>query len=206
MPRKPGRPLDSAKDRAILRAARELLFSQGGPQAVTMEAVAAHAGVSKVTVYARYANRLRLLQAVVESEAFVITQPLEHVPESREELERDLCAFAETVAAFLNSRRHQRLMLALSAVPQKGADLAHVYRNGPEKAHAFMADYLAAAAARGLIRCQNPRESVELFFGMVMGLDIFRAQHRLASERRTAQARAQYVRRVVSAFIAIHAG
>lgn len=204
MAREVGRPVDHAKDRAILRAARDLLYDQG-PQGLTMEAVAERAKVSKVTVYARYPNRVRLLQAVVEGEAFVITQPIERMPETREALRRDLCAFAEGMVSFVNGRRHRRLMLALAAVPQKGADLAHVYRNGPEKAHQMITDYLKAAAARGLIRCSKPRESAELLFGMVTGLDILRGPYRMRSERRTAQSRAQHVRRCVDAFMALYA-
>ena len=46
---RPGRPPDPAKQRAILDAARSLLF-QGGPGELSMEAVARRAGVSKVTM------------------------------------------------------------------------------------------------------------------------------------------------------------
>ena len=53
---KPGRPVDQQKDRDILEAARQLAF-EGGPKALTMDRVASRAGVSKATLYARYANR-----------------------------------------------------------------------------------------------------------------------------------------------------
>ena len=51
-----GRPIDRSKDTAILLAARKLLI-QEGVGAVTMEAVATEAGVSKATLYSRYSNR-----------------------------------------------------------------------------------------------------------------------------------------------------
>ncbi len=63
-----GRPLDPGKDRAILMAARALLFARG-PRALTMEAVARAAGVSKPTLYSRYAGRRELLLAVVAGDA-----------------------------------------------------------------------------------------------------------------------------------------
>ncbi|MBK7264144.1 MAG: TetR family transcriptional regulator [Rubrivivax sp.] len=50
-----GRPIDLAKNRAILNAARLLLF-RDGPRAFTVEAVAHAAGVS-VTVYARNSRK-----------------------------------------------------------------------------------------------------------------------------------------------------
>jgi len=200
---KAGRPVDHAKDRAILRAAREIIFAEG-PQALTMESVAERAGVSKVTVYARYTNRLQLLQAVVEGEAFMLTRSLEHLPATRAELGRDLCVFIEGVSAFLCSRRHQRLMQAIGSVPQRGADLAHVYRNGPDRAHQMLADYLTAVSALGLIHCPEPWESAELLFGMMLGLDLFRAQYRLPATRRSPQDRSRHARRVAQAFLAIH--
>ena len=55
-PRSRGRPRSEAARQAILQAARELL-ADGGPGAVTMEAVAARAGVGKPTVYRWWPDR-----------------------------------------------------------------------------------------------------------------------------------------------------
>lgn len=60
----PGRPRSAEADDAILVAARALLEA-GGYEAVTMEAVAAHAGVGKATVYRRYGNRAELVADAV---------------------------------------------------------------------------------------------------------------------------------------------
>jgi AcrR family transcriptional regulator len=54
--RRPGRPRSERARQAVLRAAGELLV-EGGMSAVTMEAVAARAGVSKVTVYKWWPSR-----------------------------------------------------------------------------------------------------------------------------------------------------
>ena len=54
--RKPGRPRSERARQAVLAAAGELLV-EGGMAAVTMEAVAARAGVSKVTVYKWWPSR-----------------------------------------------------------------------------------------------------------------------------------------------------
>ena len=53
---KPGRPRSERARQAVLKAAAELLVD-GGMAAVTMEAVAARAGVSKVTVYKWWPSR-----------------------------------------------------------------------------------------------------------------------------------------------------
>lgn len=203
MSAKAGRPTDQQKDRDILHAARELVFAEG-PQALTMDKVASLAGLSKVTLYARYANRYELLQAVVSSEAFGIHKALGRFPASREELHADLGALCEAITAFIGSEHHQRLMQALGSIPQNTQDLTEVYRNGPQNTHDVLADYLQQAAAGGLIRCPEPMESAELLMGMVTGLDLLRGLYRVPLERRTEEQRRQHVGRVMAAFMAIH--
>lgn len=202
MSAKAGRPTDQQKDRDILHAARELVFAEG-PQALTMDKVASLAGISKVTLYARYANRYELLQAVVCSEAFGIHQALERLPASREELQADLGALVEAITAFISSDHHQCLMQALGSIPQNTQDLTEVYRNGPANTHRVLADYLQAAAQGGLLNCAEPAASAEMLLGMVMGLDLLRGQYRVPLERRSEEARRQHARRVVAAFMAI---
>jgi AcrR family transcriptional regulator len=62
--RAPGRPRSPAADEAILEAAVDL-FAEVGLEALTMEGVAARAGVGKNTLYRRYANKLELVVSAV---------------------------------------------------------------------------------------------------------------------------------------------
>ncbi len=55
-PRGPGRPRDERADRAILDAALELL-AEVGPTGLSVEEVAARAGVSKATIYRRFQTK-----------------------------------------------------------------------------------------------------------------------------------------------------
>jgi AcrR family transcriptional regulator len=63
-PARRGRPRSEAARRAILRAARELL-DEGGLLSVTMEGVAARAGVGKPTVYRHWSNRYEVAMAAL---------------------------------------------------------------------------------------------------------------------------------------------
>jgi AcrR family transcriptional regulator len=63
-PRPRGRPRNEAAKRAILRAARALL-AEAGPGAVTMEAIAARAGVGKPTVYRWWPDRHAVTMAAL---------------------------------------------------------------------------------------------------------------------------------------------
>ena len=58
--RAPGRPRDPEVDRAILTATIELLGEEGFDQ-LSIEAVAARAGVGKTTVYRRWPSKVRLV-------------------------------------------------------------------------------------------------------------------------------------------------
>jgi AcrR family transcriptional regulator len=62
----PGRPRDPAADRAILRAALELLVERGVDQ-TSIEQIAKRAGVTKVTVYRRWRTKDEILAQAVES-------------------------------------------------------------------------------------------------------------------------------------------
>jgi AcrR family transcriptional regulator len=64
LPRAPGRPRSTAADAAILEAAGEL-FAEVGLEALTVEGVAARAGVGKGTVYRRYPTKIDLVVSAV---------------------------------------------------------------------------------------------------------------------------------------------
>ena len=61
---RPGRPEDIAKREAIIKAAHALFASQPF-DLVTMEAVAARAGVSKMTVYSHFRDKETLFETIV---------------------------------------------------------------------------------------------------------------------------------------------
>ena len=65
-PRSPGRPRSSATDQAILENALRLFVEQGCA-AMSVEAVAAAAGVTKPTIYRRYPSKRELVGAAIIS-------------------------------------------------------------------------------------------------------------------------------------------
>ena len=59
---------------AVLRSATELLVA-GGPSAVTIDAIVAHSGVAKSTIYRHWESRDEILVSVIESCAPQLPDP-----------------------------------------------------------------------------------------------------------------------------------
>jgi AcrR family transcriptional regulator len=70
-PCRPGRPRDPALDDAILDAAMAL-FAEGGYRGVTIEGVAARAGVGKASIYRRYDTRAELVVEAIRTRMCLI--------------------------------------------------------------------------------------------------------------------------------------
>ncbi|WP_157116528.1 TetR/AcrR family transcriptional regulator [Nocardia vaccinii] len=91
-----GRPRDAARDLAILDATLKLLVEVGYDQ-LSIESVAAAAGVGKPTVYRRYAGKAALVAAAVEHRA-ASTPPAATGDDLREALVRTVEWLAEQIA------------------------------------------------------------------------------------------------------------
>ena len=105
LPRAAGRPRDPKVDAAILAATLELL-ADAGYEALTIESVAASAGVGKASVYRRFAGKEQL---VVEAVASLI-EPLE--PPAGSSVRDELVTLLEAV------RRKSRSSLADKIFPR----------------------------------------------------------------------------------------
>jgi TetR/AcrR family transcriptional repressor of mexJK operon len=170
--RGPGRPVDPTKDTRILQAARELLFDQG-LHAVSMDAVAARARVSKTTLYARFANREMLIRAVASEQAGRFARKLNDTVENVDGLRSVLLSFAADLIDFMSHPDRLQLMRAMISQPDSGREMAQqVFRSGPMQTREHLASWLAVQAERGLLLCPAPKRSAEQLIGMLMGLRI----------------------------------
>ncbi|MDW8337406.1 MAG: helix-turn-helix domain-containing protein, partial [Tepidimonas sp.] len=142
----PGRPPDARKDEQILCAARSLLL-QGGPAALTMDAVARASGVSKVTLYRRWSHREALLEALVLREAQPLLTTLDVTPADAVALAAALERFLDDLLSFVTQPAYQCYLQAIAALPQSQADLQRIWRLGPQQAIDAVATLLRRYAA-----------------------------------------------------------
>ena len=197
------RPVDIAKDQAILAAATELLFSEG-PMACSMEAVARHAKVSKVTVYARYANRQALLDAVVQHCVRDLSTALDIAPASRLGVREALVGFGGRLVTFIQSDDYWRFVRALASLQGlTEMEAAAMYQQGPQSTLQRLAAWMRATHEAGLAHFSDPESEAEQLLGMWIGLDMVRAVYGLPPRRDAAAVR-HHVAGVVDAFLQMH--
>jgi AcrR family transcriptional regulator len=120
-PAKLGRPRDKAIEKAILRAALDLVSAQGF-RAITVDQIAAEAGVGKMTLYRRWPNKAAL---VMDALLQLIGPETEFpdAPDALTSLERQL----HLQGKFFCSR-YGRLIRTLVAEAQSDKDLASAFR------------------------------------------------------------------------------
>lgn len=198
-----GRPIDLAKDLAILAAARQLLF-RDGPRAFTVEAVARAAGVSKVTVYARHGSREALLQAVIGQLAQELSMAFDQRPGDSTELRASLTEFGRRLLAFTISAEHVALMRSLVGSGASSAPtLRQVFRHGPKAMHERVTVWLAERHRDRVLHCPLPERSAETLLGMLLGLALVRAMYGAVSAESKRQIEA-HVNFAVDAFLRAH--
>lgn len=141
--RRPGRPRSIVADAAILDAATEA-FIECGWEGLTIEGVAARAGVGKTTIYRRYPGRLDLLVAAAER----LAEEKGAVPDTGT-LRGDLVALVDGYLAMLTSTRTGRAIPAMVAATARNPEVAIAYRAFINQRRRESAEPIERAIRRG---------------------------------------------------------
>ena len=153
--RTPGRPRSADADRAILRAAVDLLAEEGYA-GVTMEGVAARAGVGKATVYRRWPSK----SALVVDAVTACRESSWQAPDTGSARE-DLLAFVRGFRDHLRTSDAGRVLPALVAELARNPELAATFREGfvqPRRARVLEA--VRRGVERGEVRAGVDAELV----------------------------------------------
>src|SRR5215210_2965052 len=123
-PSRGGRPRDPSRD-GVIRAAILRLLADVGYGALTMDAVAAEAGVGKATIYRRW----RTKQDLVVDTIAELNRAEAMVPDTGS-LQEDLRQMLRSLVSVISGPVGAATLSLLSTVPHQPA-LAEAFRNGP---------------------------------------------------------------------------
>ena len=146
-----GRPRDPSRD-GVIRAAILRLLAEVGYGALTMDAVAAEAGVGKATIYRRWRTKHDLVVDTISDMSRAIA-----VPPETGSVEGDVRALMDVVVTTVQSPAGAAIRSLLPAMQYQPA-LVEAFRNGPlamwRSAFTAMWD---RAEARGEVRAGMDR-------------------------------------------------
>ena len=179
--------IDERKSEAILDAASTLFADKG--LAAGMEEIARLAGVSKQTVYNRFASKLEIAEALAKKRVEDVTAPLKTGGEPQAVLE----ALALTLLNRVCAADKVGSMRGVALVSVEAPEIAHaIYEAGPRRSLEALSDWLTEQTRTGRLSVADPDEAAEMFSGLVLGHGHLRAMldvPQLAAERRAARAR-----------------
>ncbi|MCO5996426.1 TetR/AcrR family transcriptional regulator [Actinoallomurus rhizosphaericola] len=159
--RPPGRPRSERADKAIVDATLDLLAEEGGVAGVSIEAVAARAGVGKTTIYRRWPNK----EALIIDALAALKEPL---PEPRgESVREDLIALARAFVADKSDKKRVDCYWSVLGSAERYPELMDRFtREIMEPRREVMREVLRRGAASGDLR---PDLDVELTLWMLTG-------------------------------------
>ena len=150
-------------------AAKKAFFDHGYA-AASIEAIAADARVSKVTVYNHFGDKRGLFTAAVEHECEIIRGQL-LFDEGGEALRERLLAFGRSMIAFLSRpemiRFEQRIAAEVEREPELGTCFLEA---GPRRMHRALADLLQREHDRGNLNIGDAMQAAEHLAAMCKGL------------------------------------
>jgi len=164
-----GRPRDPERGRRILEAAQRH-FNEHGLERANVDAIAADAGVSKMTVYNNFGSKEGLFQAVVRDRtAAVMTSVAGARALDPDQPEKALLTIG---ARFLALARGDALGALRAVYGVAGAQpevCRALYEDGPERVNGELAAYLRRANSAGTLKVRNPLQAADLFLSMFLG-------------------------------------
>jgi len=199
-PNGPGRPKDPAKRRAILDAAKTLFLSHGYAN-TSMDAVAAEAGVSKLTVYSHFNDKETLFSSAVMAKCEEQLPPLFFELLAGIPVENVLLNIARGFHQLINSDESvnlHRLMMALGTQDPKLSQI--FFEAGPERMVQGMERLLKRIDETGALSIDLPRNAAEHFFCLLKGAGNFRLLY-CCGEPLSEEAAESHVQEVVGLFM-----
>lgn len=156
--------IDERKSEAILDAATCLFADKG--MHTKMEEIARLAGVSKQTLYNRFASKLEIAQALANKRSDLVSAPLKAGGEPAVVLE----AFARALLERICHPDKIGSMRGVALMSVEAPEIAQaIYEAGPKRSLNMLAAWMSEQTRLGKLHVPNPDEAAEMFSGLVIG-------------------------------------
>ena len=165
-----GRPRDPERFRRIVEAARSH-FNAHGLERANVDAIAADAGVSKMTIYSHFTSKEGLFEAVVRDRTDRVVGGVAGVDTlDPTQPQKALLAIGEQFLALAREEDtlgQFRLIYGAAAVQREACRA--FYKQGADRLISDLAAYLRRADAQGTLNIRRPRQAADLFLSMFLG-------------------------------------
>ncbi|MEW2380031.1 TetR/AcrR family transcriptional regulator [Micromonospora sp. NPDC047812] len=158
-PRPPGRPRSVRADEAIVEAALDLLADGSTIEAISIEAIAARAGVGKATIYRRWSGKDALLRDALRTLKGAPPEPAGH------SVRDDLILLVGAVGHHIDPRA-ARIMPCLVPEVNRSPEQYQLYQNIIEPRREMMREVLRRGMRSGELRADL---DVEVVMAMLAG-------------------------------------
>ena len=167
-PTGPGRPKDLGKRAAILDAAKRL-FTRHSFDAVSMDQIAAEAGVSKLTVYSHFGDKESLFGEAVRARCEEQLPPALFLAELPGGPRERLTAIAQAFFALVSSEESVSVhrMMMTDATDQHVREL--FWASGPRRVKDAFEEFLRIEIAKGDLRIDDVPRAASQFFCLIKG-------------------------------------
>jgi AcrR family transcriptional regulator len=158
---------DAVRNRRAILAATEDLLATHRPQDISMEQVAAAAGVAKGTIFHRFGNRMGLMRALIVERAQALEEAVTSGPPPLGPgvPDRDrLLAFLSAVAAVISRNKSLLAELAYSAATEPAISEKAAHDRNDHPVYRFWHGHVSS-----LIAAQRPDADAEMIAHIMLG-------------------------------------
>lgn len=168
-PTGPGRPKDLGKRAAILEAAKQL-FSKEGFAGVSMDKIAAEAGVSKLTVYSHFGDKEALFAAAIRAKCEEAMPGALFELELKGPLRSQLTAIAKAFFTLVSSEEAISTQRMLIGLDDSDDPLKRLFLEaGPQPTLDAFSAFLRARVEAGELEIPDVTRAAGQFFCLVKG-------------------------------------
>jgi TetR/AcrR family transcriptional regulator, mexJK operon transcriptional repressor len=161
-------PRGERRRREIAEVAERVFFESGYAD-TTMQMIAVRAGASKETLYRHFGSKEGLFAEIVETRAKSFLDDLDENFERPDSVEGVLRNLGLRMLDTMVGDEGISLCRVVVAEASRNPELGEIFfARGPDRVRARLAEFLAAARARGELSCADPTLAARVFLGAIV--------------------------------------